>query len=69
MTKPTIRIHNTETNEVIDRDMTDAEIKDHELQNAKQEALEALSLEKNAHKLAVLEKLGLTAEEAAALLA
>lgn len=25
MTKPTVRIHNTETDEVIDREMTDAE--------------------------------------------
>jgi hypothetical protein len=25
MTKPMIRIHNTETNEIIDREMTDAE--------------------------------------------
>jgi hypothetical protein len=27
MPKPTVRIHNTETNEVIDREMTDSEYK------------------------------------------
>lgn len=41
MTKPTIRIHNTETDEVIDREMTDAEFADWETQQAKHAADEA----------------------------
>ncbi len=34
MTKPIIRIHNTQTNEVIDREMTDAEFADWQTQQA-----------------------------------
>jgi hypothetical protein len=34
MTKPTIRIHNTETNEVVDREMTLAEIAQWQADNA-----------------------------------
>jgi hypothetical protein len=33
--KPMIRIHNTETNEIIDREMTDAEYADYEAGQAK----------------------------------
>jgi len=34
MTKPTIRIHNTETNEVIDREMNDDEFAQYEANKA-----------------------------------
>jgi hypothetical protein len=69
MTKPMIRIHNVETNEIIDREMTAAEFKDYEAQQAIMQAREAEKAAKLAAKEAVLTKLGLTAEEAAALLA
>jgi phosphopantetheinyl transferase (holo-ACP synthase) len=63
-----IRIHNLETNEIIDREMTAAEFKEYEAQQANTQAREAEQAAKLAAKEAVLTKLGLTAEEAAALL-
>ena len=56
--------HNTETNEIIEREMTAKEIEANEAINAQfiQEA------DKVAAKQAVLDKLGLTADEVAALL-
>jgi len=68
MTNPMIRIHNTETDEVIDREMTAAELKEHK---ANQVALAAKVAEIEAAanaKAALLERLGITAEEAALLL-
>jgi hypothetical protein len=68
MANPMIRIHNTETNEVVDREMTDVEF-------AKYEAAEAASAARSAEeqatataKAALLARLGITAEEAALLL-
>jgi hypothetical protein len=61
MTKPIIRIHNTETNEIIDREMTDIEF-------AEFETLKQNSLESKA-KAALLERLGITEDEAKLLLA
>ena len=65
---PTIRIHNTETNEVIDREMTAAEFKDYEELQAKAEANKEALLKAEADKAALLVKLGITAEEAKLLL-
>jgi hypothetical protein len=68
MPNPTIRIHNTETNEIIDRKMTDEEFAIYE-EDANQSKAKSAALEqKAAAKRAVLEKLGLTADEAALLL-
>ena len=68
MTRPIIRIHNTETDEVIDREMNDAEFakwqKDQELQIARKAEAEA----KATAKSDLLTKLGITAEEATLLL-
>jgi hypothetical protein len=70
MTRPTVRIHNAETNEIIDRPMTDDEIEqweaDKEAQLIKLEAEAAKAAAKAAAeaKLAVL---GLTAEDLKAL--
>jgi muconolactone delta-isomerase len=68
MPNPMIRIHNTETDEVIDREMTDEEYADFQ---AREEAFAQELADKEAAK-AVKEsayaKLGLTAEEIAALL-
>ena len=68
MTKPMVRIHNTDTNEIIDREMTDEEFAQHEIdaQSAADEAAQKAA--KAAGKQAVLDKLGLTAEELAAAL-
>jgi len=63
-----IRIHDISTDEVIDREMTDAEFAEYQ---ADQEAtaIQAAEAEaKAAAKEAVLDKLGLSAEEVAALL-
>ena len=68
MTKPIIRIHNIETDEIIDREMTDVEyagfVKSSEQVEEKQNAEQAKIDEKNA----LLEKLGITEEEAKLLL-
>ena len=68
MTKPMVRIHNVQTDEIIDREMTDEEFAEYEAdQLAKTKAAEA-EAEKEAARSLVLEKLGLTSEELAALL-
>lgn len=63
-----IRIHDVENDTIIDREMTDDEIAAMELANQSLKALEDSNAAKAAAKAAVLEKLGLTAEELAALL-
>jgi hypothetical protein len=68
MTNPTIRIHNTETNEVIDREMTDAEFAEYETQKAADAAEKAAAEAKATARAAILERLGLTEQEAALLL-
>jgi hypothetical protein len=69
MTKPIIRIHNVDTNEIIDREMTAEEFAQYELDAAAAAAEAADIAAKKAAKDAVLAKLGLTAEELAALTA
>lgn len=67
MTKPIVRIHNIETNEIIDREMTDAEYENY---LATQEAIaqaEAEAAAKKAAAEAKLSALGLTAEDLKAL--
>ncbi len=68
MSNPIIRIHNTVTGEVIDREMTTDELAQYELDKAEAEARNAAQAERAAARQAVLDKLGLTANEAAALL-
>jgi phosphopantetheinyl transferase (holo-ACP synthase) len=63
-----IRIHNTETNEIIDREMTDAEFAKVQQRQAAAEAQQAEAAAKEAARQALLEKLGITAEEAQLLL-
>lgn len=68
MTKPFIQIHNITTNEIIDREMTDEEFAQYEKDYAKElSKLEAASAA-SAAKAALLERLGITADEAALLL-
>ena len=68
MTKPMIRIHNVETDEIIDREMTATELKQHEANQAAQAAkIAEMESAINAKSL-LLNRLGITAEEAALLL-
>jgi hypothetical protein len=69
MTKPIIRIHNAETNEVIDREMNAAEYKQYEANQAKYELQKAEAEAKATAKAELLERLGITADEAKLLLA
>jgi hypothetical protein len=68
MTKPIIRIHNSETDEVIDREMTDQEFAEFEADQAAQAAEEAEAEAKATAKADLLAKLGITAEEVKLLL-
>jgi len=69
MTKPTIRIHDLELNEIIDREMTDAEFAEHEEQIAKNATIQAKAESKGIAKAALLKKLGISEAEAELLLA
>ncbi len=68
MSKPIIRIHNTETDEVIDREMTAAEFKIYEAEQKTQQELKAEAEAKAVARQSVLDRLGLTADEAKLLL-
>ena len=68
MTKPMIKIHNAETNEIIDREMNDAEYAQH-LENLEAKAIADAEAEaKAAQRQVILDRLGLTADEAQLLL-
>ena len=68
MSRPMVRIHNTETDEIIDREMNDVEYAQH-LQNLEEKAIADAEAETKASaKAALLDRLGITAEEAALLL-
>jgi hypothetical protein len=67
-TRPTIRIHNLETNEIIDREMNDAEFAQYEADQAAQAQRAAAEAAKASEKAALLERLGITTEEAQLLL-
>jgi hypothetical protein len=68
MSKPMIRIHNIETDEVIDREMNDAEFAQYQADQAAQAAAQAEAEAKAIAKAALLTRLGITAEEAQLLL-
>jgi hypothetical protein len=68
MTKPMITIHNVETNEVVEREMTNAEFAEYEANEATKAAAQAEAEAKATARAAILDRLGLTAEEAAILL-
>jgi len=63
-----IRIHNAETNEIIDREMNDAEFAQYQADQAAQAIAKAEAEAKAAQRQAILDKLGLTADEARLLL-
>ena len=62
-TRPMVRIHDLETNEVIDREMNDAEFEAYEADKAVQAAYETAKAEQAAQKAALLARLGLTEDE------
>jgi len=68
MTRPIVRIHNQATDEVIDREMNDDEFAQYETDQAARATAQAAEAAKAAQKQAVLDRLGLTAEEASLLL-
>jgi len=68
MSRPMIRIHNVETDEVIDREMTDAEFEQWQTQVTEQEAKIVAEAEAAAAKSALLNRLGITEDEAKLLL-
>ena len=63
-----IRIHDIESGEVIDREMTTAELADYKKEQTLSQNAEAERDAKQAEKAALLERLGITAEEANLLL-
>jgi hypothetical protein len=64
-----VRIHNVETNEVIDREMNDAEFAQWEADQAAQSAADTAAAQKAADRAALLAQLGITEEQAKLLLA
>ena len=66
--RPAIRIHDLATNEIIDREMNDAEFAQYEANKAAQVAEKAEAETKGAQRQAILDRLGLTADEAKLLL-
>lgn len=63
-TRPTVRIHNIEIDEVIDREMNDAEFAQYQADQAAQAAVKAEAEAKETARQAILNRLGLTADEA-----
>ena len=63
-----IKIHNATTGEVIEREMTDDELAQSQADTLAYEKWQKVAEAKEAAKQAVLAKLGLTADEVAALL-
>jgi hypothetical protein len=63
-----VRIHDLATDEIIDREMNDAEFDQYEADKATQAAAQAEAEAKATARAAILDRLGLTAEEAALIL-
>ena len=68
MSRPIIRIHNSATNEVIDREMNDQEFSEWQANKAAKEQKAEELAQVAIAKAALLEKLGITEEEAKLLL-
>jgi hypothetical protein len=67
-TRPMVRIHDLTTDEVIDREMTDAEFAQYQAEQAARAEAKAEAEAKEASRQAILDRLGLTADEAALIL-
>jgi hypothetical protein len=68
MANPIIRIHNIETDEIIDREMNDTEFAQYEAKQAAQLVKQAEAEAKATAKAALLTQLGITEEQARLLL-
>ena len=68
MTRPTIKIHNTETGEIVEREFDDVEMAAYEADNIKTVEKAEAQTQAEADKAALLAKLGITADEAKLLL-
>lgn len=68
MSRPIVKIVNVETGEELEREMTDAEFSQYEANQAAQAAKAAELAAKAAARQALLDRLGLTEEEARLLL-
>lgn len=68
MTTQTIKIHNVETGEIVERDMTKAEKDQLAIDQTGIQLQLEIARQKAAEKAALLAKLGISAEEAALLL-
>lgn len=64
MKKPVIRIHNLEFDEIIDREMNDDEFAQYKIRQAEAVATRAEAEAKAAQRQAILDRLGLTDDEA-----
>ena len=62
-TRPTIRIHDLATDEVIDREMNDAEFAQYEADKAAEISRKIETDAKATAKAAILDRIGLTADE------
>jgi hypothetical protein len=62
-TRPMVRTHDTSTDEVIDREMNDIEFAQYEAQQAAQVIVKAEAEAKETAKAAILDRIGLTADE------
>jgi hypothetical protein len=69
MTRPTITIHNVATNEIVEREMNDLEFNEYEALIVSQELAKAEAEAKATQKAALLDRLGITENEAKLLLA
>jgi hypothetical protein len=67
-TRPIVRIHNIETDEIIDREMNDAEFAQYEADAAAQAEAATAAAQKAANRAALLTQLGITEEQAKLLL-
>lgn len=65
---PTIKIHNAKTDQIIEREMNEDELAQYESEVARAKADIAAKAETATAKAALLEKLGITEEEAKLLL-
>ena len=58
-----VRIHDIETDEIIDREMNDEEFAQYEARELEKKAEKAEAKAKETAKLAILDRIGLTADE------
>ena len=63
ITRPTIQIHDSSTNEITNREMNDAEFAQHQADQAAQAIAKAEAEVKENAKQAILDRIGLTADE------